>query len=437
MRYSPTARKITRRQLIGGALAAGLGGTALLNSPARPARAANEGNHHLVWVWQFSTDAEPETIAARLAKYGMGIIHKTHDGIEWMAEYDTSRYAVSGHPQVQTLANYFEAAGVPFHAWCVLHGEKPIEEARMAAAVLLSGARSIFLDVEPHGGFWRGKPADATAFGTELRRLVPDAEVVLSIDARPWLKNAIPLKEFMPFVNAIAPQHYWRTFDTQANYDKYREAGFPVPSEGITPEFLLATTLAAYGDVQLPIHHTGQGSTESPVEWARFINAAYAMNADFLSVWRYGVTPDDVLTVVASQPARQPAVAEGVQTGPSVTHVVEAGETLGLIASIYGTTVDAIVEANQLENPNYVYIGQELTIPGTTTTASSSGVSALLPAALQTSTSTASSTTYAVQSGDTLYAIAARFGTSVGAIAAANNLADPGYIYTGQQLTIP
>ncbi len=438
MRNSPVTRKISRRQLIGGAIAAGLGGSALLNGSARPARAASDANHHLVWVWQFSTDAEPNSIAVRLRDHGLGIILKTHDGIEWMAEYDTSQYAVSGHPQVQTLASYFEEAGVPFHAWCVLHGSDPIEEARMAAAVLLSGARSIFLDVEPHAGFWRGTPADATAFGQELRRLVPDGEVVLSIDARPWLKNAIPLKEFLPFINAIAPQHYWRTFDTQANYDKYRQAGYPVGPEGVTPEFLLGTTYAAYSDIPLPVHHTGQGATDDPDEWRRFIDAAYALNADYLSVWRYGVTDTAVLDVVSSRPPKQPEPA-AVVAASNVIHVVEAGQTVGLIASLYNTTVDAIVQANQMSDANYVYIGQELVIPGSTASLNFPVDTSPAPAlaAPQGTTVSTAGTTYVVVSGDTLYGIAGRFGTSVSAIASANNLSDPNYIYTGQQLTIP
>ena len=124
MRKPPASRKITRRQLIGSAVAAGLGGYALTGHEASPARAAPAGNAHLVWVWQFSTDSEPNSIAARLRDYGFGVIVKTHDGVDWMSEFDTSQYAVSGHPQVETLARYFEGAGVPFHAWCVLQDEK-------------------------------------------------------------------------------------------------------------------------------------------------------------------------------------------------------------------------------------------------------------------------------------------------------------------------
>lgn len=47
----------------------------------------------------------------------------------------------------------------------------------------------------------------------------------------------------------------------------------------------------------------------------------------------------------------------------SQTHVVASGETLSSIASRYGVTVLAIVEANQLANPDVLAIGDELVIP--------------------------------------------------------------------------
>ena len=45
------------------------------------------------------------------------------------------------------------------------------------------------------------------------------------------------------------------------------------------------------------------------------------------------------------------------------THVVARGETLSVIAAAYGTTVEAIVELNQLENPDRIVVGQVLLIP--------------------------------------------------------------------------
>jgi LysM repeat protein len=42
---------------------------------------------------------------------------------------------------------------------------------------------------------------------------------------------------------------------------------------------------------------------------------------------------------------------------------VQAGESLTFIAQQYGVTVDAIVNANQLADPNSIYAGQTLIIP--------------------------------------------------------------------------
>ena len=40
-------------------------------------------------------------------------------------------------------------------------------------------------------------------------------------------------------------------------------------------------------------------------------------------------------------------------------HVVQRGETLRIIASKYGTTVDAILKLNSnIKNPNLIYVGQ-------------------------------------------------------------------------------
>jgi murein DD-endopeptidase MepM/ murein hydrolase activator NlpD len=49
--------------------------------------------------------------------------------------------------------------------------------------------------------------------------------------------------------------------------------------------------------------------------------------------------------------------------GPTVSHTVARGQTVFRIALRYGTTVGAIVRANNLVNPNLIYPGQVLAIP--------------------------------------------------------------------------
>lgn len=49
-------------------------------------------------------------------------------------------------------------------------------------------------------------------------------------------------------------------------------------------------------------------------------------------------------------------------TSPPVTHVVQEGEVLGLIAEQYDTSMEALLEANDLEDADLISVGQELII---------------------------------------------------------------------------
>jgi LysM repeat protein len=106
----------------------------------------------------------------------------------------------------------------------------------------------------------------------------------------------------------------------------------------------------------------------------------------------------------------------------SGTHVVRSGESLHTIARKHGTTVGALVEANGIKNPNLILAGQQLTIP------SGGGGGG--------SSSTGGGQTHTVRSGDTLAGIAARYGTTVSALARANGIANPHLIVIGRSLHV-
>lgn len=114
-----------------------------------------------------------------------------------------------------------------------------------------------------------------------------------------------------------------------------------------------------------------------------------------------------------------PPVPPAPPSGYPVYHVVRWGETLTQIARRYGTTVWAIAQANGIWNVNYIRAGQVLLIP----------ISGPTPGPWPR--------IYTVQPGDTLSAIAWRFGTTVWAIAQANGIWNPNLIYIGQTLYIP
>lgn len=104
-------------------------------------------------------------------------------------------------------------------------------------------------------------------------------------------------------------------------------------------------------------------------------------------------------------------------------YTVVYGDTLYSIARRYGTTVSAILAVNYIPNPNYIYVGQRICIPGVTP-------GPVTPAP-------GCRAYYTVVPGDTLSGIAARYGTTYWAIAMANNIANPNLIYPGTTLCIP
>jgi LysM repeat protein len=104
-------------------------------------------------------------------------------------------------------------------------------------------------------------------------------------------------------------------------------------------------------------------------------------------------------------------------------YTVRFGDTLNSISRMYNVSVQALMAANNIYNPNLIFAGQTLCIPGTVT----SPVPPRPPCG----------TYYTVQWGDTLSSIAARYGTTVQAIMYANNIANPNHIYAGMILYIP
>ncbi len=129
-----------------------------------------------------------------------------------------------------------------------------------------------------------------------------------------------------------------------------------------------------------------------------------------------------------------PSPATAQDGGGTVQHVVRAGDTLYSIARQYNVTVDAIVQANSIPNPSVIYLGQVLVIP-------TSSSATPPPATVLTTTPTATPVAgqeviHTVQPGENLYRIALRYGTTVQAIMALNNLADPNVIYVNQRLRV-
>ncbi len=92
------------------------------------------------------------------------------------------------------------------------------------------------------------------------------------------------------------------------------------------------------------------------------------------------------------------------------------GNTLWGIANFFGTSVEEIVRANNIDNPEFIIPGIVLKIPAT--------IPPDMPAV------------YIVRPGDTLWSIAKRYGLRIEDIKKYNNLQNPDMIYPGQRLKL-
>lgn len=131
-------------------------------------------------------------------------------------------------------------------------------------------------------------------------------------------------------------------------------------------------------------------------------------------------------------------------------HYVRNGETLGLIAARYHSSVTAIVKLNGLRSAKFIRPGWQLKVPGrgaasvagapvvkdTDEKTASQGPSLRNATASQASVTPSNGDTYTVVEGDTPYSIAKKFGLTLEDLLAANNLTANSVILPGQVVSL-
>ena len=139
-------------------------------------------------------------------------------------------------------------------------------------------------------------------------------------------------------------------------------------------------------------------------------------------------------------PEPEAAEGESIDAPPleDGVYTVRNGDTLGQIAFIYGISLEDLMAANDLTNPDVLDVGQQLTIPeagfaDTDDTAASDDTTTEDPPA----DTTGEEQIHIVQAGDNLYRIGIRYGFTVDELAEYNSLTDINNLEVGQEIRIP
>ena len=126
-------------------------------------------------------------------------------------------------------------------------------------------------------------------------------------------------------------------------------------------------------------------------------------------------TPTVLLSETEGDHAAAPEAPDAPKAEETRAYTVRRGDTLWSIARRYGTTVKELELLNDLPDPNLIYVGQTLRLPGGGEDEAS----------------------YTVRRGDTLWSIARRYDTTVEALVRLNGIRNPDLIHVGQVLRLP
>ena len=122
----------------------------------------------------------------------------------------------------------------------------------------------------------------------------------------------------------------------------------------------------------------------------------------------------------SSETEDPPASTEGAAGGPR-EYVVQPGDTLGGIADSVSVPIEALMNINNISDPDQIRVGQVLKVPNP---------SLRSPGDVRPDT-------YTVAEGNTLQQIADRFGVDIEDLAAINGITNPDTIIVGIVLRIP
>ena len=291
---------------------------------------------------------------------------------------------------------------------------------------------------------------DGKAQAVEVLKIVkPEAtDLPIALDLEEYYNEGATNKQFMDNANAFLSHIKSQTGKTPFVYSRgsflqsnVSQPNGKAPTWAVNFRVWVAHWTYAYGENIKPIEAAG---------WPGYTFWQYSGERDTLD----GITDERGNLVKVDFDVFKGTLDElyalaGSTAPVSKKYTIMQGDTLENIARDQGISLQELIAAN----PQLAVAGTILTIPlpsggATTTSGSATTSTGTTSTTTTTGTTTGGSTsgtagtstppvTYTVKSGDSLSAIALKFGTTVKAIADANQIPDPNFIRVGQVLVIP
>lgn len=317
-------------------------------------------------------------------------------------------------------------------------------------------ARAVFSGLRPNRAepertpFWR----DAAASGAQRQQARAAKQTVADRNGRRGAGRAATMPIMIAGAVAIG------TLNLTGNLDAVAQPQPDEPSEhdeGVRGLAAAATTVRA-ANVEpvralaaVPSRYTvAEGDTVSGIAEQFGLSTAGVLALNGLS-WRSSIYPGQTLTLrngIATAPT-----PEGSSAGAG-SYTISEGDTIAGIAAAHGLSTADLLEANGLSWSSTIYPGQSIVLPGADRVVPSlPGAPQLIaheqpaeqaaveaaPAEepAETRSPAGSGTRHTVGAGETISAIAARFGVTVSSILDANGLNRSSIIYPGSELVIP
>jgi LysM repeat protein len=142
-------------------------------------------------------------------------------------------------------------------------------------------------------------------------------------------------------------------------------------------------------------------------------------------------TPVETPTTVPDPTVEEPAV--------ETNHTIAAGDTLFALSLRYGVSIEAIIAANGLANPDDLEVGQVLVIPppGTEVVAEPEPTDPATEEPAPADPAAGTERVHVVQAGENLFRIGLQYGFSVEELTSYNGISNPDSLEVGQEIKIP